>query len=724
MFKKFSIVLLTLMGYSIAFSQAQSIGTITGRVTSSADGAPLEAVNITIIGTQLGAASDSRGVFIIHNVPSGRYHVIASRIGFAPSSPFVAVVQAGEITRIEFVLSPEPIALDRITITATRYETRVADVPFATAILAAPEQVAPIAQTAGDLLASAASVTMKGTSDLNSLQTVSLRGSTDSQVLVLLDGQPLLNAQNASFDYNSLPIDFLDRVEVVKGGHSALYGSSAVGGVINLISRPAGTEGKLRLGIRSGIGSWNSQFHSIQASQKIGRVAYFAAFQRIQSDGDFRYNDQAGNSQLRLNNDLTRNGGVLKLQFEQSSNERLGFLAWFGQFDRGLPGTVSFPSTTTRLNDSRQLYHLNYENHFIKWWQLNADIYYDHSRQRYSDTNPWSPENTRHQNQALGFQLRNQYLIQDDLVVLLGYDFKQDQLNSTRYAAASRNTHGIYLSSQIKQAIQFLPLFDQLIVLPAFRFDHYTKFAGHGSPKLGIMLSHRGALATALKGNIGTSFRAPTFNDLFWPADQWSAGNPDLKPETGFSYDLGTSMDFRGESWQGGFELTYFVNEIKNLNLWKEVQPWFWMPQNIDRSQTRGIESQLTLSVFDHFLTLRGGYTWLNARYNNPRSLLYKNQLEYRPRNKFDLELIAHPNPFKIAVVYRYLDRSFKDENNTQLLPRSNIVDVNLASAVRIRGLDCQLFINALNIFDKQFITFGDQPMPGRQFRVAAGVGF
>lgn len=724
MIQKIVLVLLTLIAYPVQTSWAQTTGAITGTVKSSSDGAPLEAVNITIVGTHYGAASDHQGVFIIQNVPTGRYFVVASRIGFAASPQQEVTVQAGRTTSIALVLSPEPIAFDKITVTATRYETRLAEVPFATAIIAVPDQVAPIAHTASDLLASSASVTMKGTADLNSLQTVSLRGSTDSQVLVLLDGQPLLNAQSASFDYNSVPIAFLDKIEVVKGGHSALFGSYAMGGVINLISRATGTEEKLHLGLRSGIGSWDAQFHSLDASQKIGKISYFAAYQRVGSQGDYRYQDHAGLTQKRQNNQLTRDEGLVKLQFDRSAVERVRLLAWLSHFDRGLPGSVTFPSTTTKLNDRRQLYHLSYENSFRNWWNVYADIYYDFSHQRYVDKNPWFVEDTRHKNQALGFQFRNHYLIRNDLEVLVGYDFRRDQLHSTRYDAVSRNTHGIYLSGQVKKAVPFLPYFDQMILFPAFRFDHYTKFAGHGSPKLGLTLSHRGPLATALKANIGTSFRAPTFNDLFWPADQWSAGNPNLKPEMGLSYDVGAAMDYQRESWQSAVELTYFVNNIKNLNLWKEVQPWFWMPQNIDRSVTSGLETQLKLSAWDHFLTIRGAYTWLDARYDNPRSSLYRKQLEYRPQNKFDLELAIQPGPVKIAVVHRFLDRSFKDESNTQRLPRSNIVDFNLATTVRIRGLDFLLHLNALNVLDQQFITFGDQPMPGRQFRVAAGVAY
>ncbi|MDZ7263650.1 MAG: TonB-dependent receptor [candidate division KSB1 bacterium] len=716
------VAILICQAYPLAWSQ--TTGTITGTVTSVTDGRPLEAVNIIVVGTRFGAASDSQGAFVIPGVPSGKHFVIASRIGFASSPRQEVVVSAGATITIHFSLSPEPIALEQISVTATRYETRIADVPFATAVIAAALQVAPIARTAGDLLASSASVTMKGTADLNSLQTVSLRGSSDSQVLVLLDGQPLLNAQNASFDYNSIPIDFLDKIEIVKGGHSALYGSYAVGGVINFISRAADSDGKLNVGARSGIGSWNAQFHSLHASQKIGPISYFAAFQRVESDGDFRYKNHAGIAQVRQNNQLTRNQAMAKLQLDRSATEHWQFLALLNQFDRGVPGSVTFPSTTAKLHDKQQLFHLSYNNRPLQWWQFDADLYYDYSRQRYVDSDPWLLEDTRHKNQAFGFQLRNQYFIQDNLIVLLGYDFRRDQLNSSRLAAASRNTHGVYLLGQIKTAIPFLPYFNDLILLPAFRLDHYTNFGGHGSPKLGIKLSHRSTLTTSLKGNIGTSFRAPTFNDLFWPADQWSAGNPKLKPETGISFDVGTSVDYQEGNWQTGIELTYFLSNIKNLNLWKEVQPWFWMPQNIDRSVTRGIETQLYLSAFDHFLSVRGAYTLLDARYNNPQSGLYKNQLEYRPKNKLDLELTAQPKPFKIGLVYRYLDRSFKDENNTQLLPRSNIVDLNLATKVRIKGLDWQLQFNAINLFDKQFITFGDQPMPGRQFRATVGVEY
>ena len=722
MYKKFVITIFVLL-FSAMSLLAQSTGTIRGTAISS-DNTPLEGVNVFIKGTKLGAATDVDGNFFISTIPAGIYQVTASRVGFEKVILTQIKVKPSLTTEINFILQQQPINLEKVTITAMRQERKISEVPVAIEIISSKKIAQVSAQNTGEVLSSFSSVTMKGTSDLNSLQTISLRGSTDSQVLVLLDGQRLNNSQNASVDFSTIPVEFVDKIEIVKGGHSAFYGTNAVGGVINIISKSSPVDQKISAGIKSGVGSWNSQFHTVNMSQQIGKFNYFAVLNTLRSNGKYSYRNNEGNKQDRENNDIEKNEVFVKANYLVTEKSQLHFFTSYGKWDRGLPGPISFPSTTQRLKETRKMYNVGYENATFDSWQFKANVYYHWSNQNYRDSSPYAAEDTEHKNEAIGFNFQNRYMLNNWLQISYGYDFRQDKLASTKYNKRSRDIQGIYFIGEVKTSVPVVPVFNKIIFVPAFRYDKYTDFDGQVSPKLGVVITHSSDASLSLRGNVGSSFRAPTFNDLFWPVDTWSVGNPDLKPEKGLNYDLGLLAEFNQGTWLTNLEFSYFVNDIENLNMWKEVSPWFWQPQNIDKSLTRGTEVQFKFSFLENLLNLRAAHTYLDAKYHNDDSPLFGNYLEYRPKHKVDIGIGVDYTFANMNIIYRHLDKSFKDENNIQMIPPSNLFDANITINHKLANVNVVAKFDIINIFDKQFVTFGDQPIPGRQLRFSLGVQY
>ncbi|MFZ5516852.1 MAG: TonB-dependent receptor [Candidatus Zhuqueibacterota bacterium] len=722
MYKTIIITLALILSFIISI-QAQTPGAIRGAVASS-EGTPLEGVNIIIDGTTLGAATDAGGHFHIGAIPEGVYTITASRIGFAKSTMARVEVKSNQTLELRFIMQQAPIDLEKVTVTAMRLERNIADVPVATHVITSKKIQQIPAQNAGEALSSFSSITMKGNADLNSLQTISLRGSTDSQVLVLLDGQRLNNSQSASLDFSTLPVDFIEKIEIVKGGHSALYGTNAVGGVIHIISKSSPMDRNLSAGIKSGLGSWNSQFNTIHMAQQIGKFNYFIAYNNLRSDGDYSYKASDGTSKTRANNDLKKNEAFVKANYKVTDSSSLQLFASYGTWERGLPGSITFPSTTQRLQETRNMYNLAYENSASESWLFKTNAYVHRSDQNYTDSSPYAAEDTDHKNDAIGFDFQNRYSLSDWLQISSGYDFRQDKLNSTKYQKCSRDIHGFYLMGEVTTGSVRMPVFQKIILVPALRYDKFTDYEGELSPKFGVVFSHASQYALSLRGNVGSSFRAPTFNDLYWPADMWSAGNPDLKPERGLNYDLGLLAEFNPEAGKVNIEISYFVNDIENLNIWKEVSPWFWQPQNIDKSLTRGAEVQLSWSLFQNKMNVRAAHTYLDATYNSEDSPLFGNYLEYRPRHKVDAGIGLDLTFAGLNVIYRYLDKSYKNELNTQSISPSHQFDANIAVTRNVFGVAGQMRLDVFNLFDRQYVTFGDQPMPGRQVRLSFGVQY
>lgn len=231
-------------------------GTLRGKVVNQANRAPLAGAVVALRETNFRTQSGEGGVFVIRGVPSGEYTVTATYIGFAPSSSRVTI-QPGETVEVEIGMQPTAVNLRELVVTASKTETEVRDVPAAVSVVSGAE-----IEESGATNFTQAVKTIPGVSagsfgeNFNSVQLRGLPrfGSENEAVLILLDGIPQTDARNSA-QLLTLPIDNLDRVELVKGPNSALYGRTAIGGVVNIITQDPPAEPSFRVRLQGG--QWN-----------------------------------------------------------------------------------------------------------------------------------------------------------------------------------------------------------------------------------------------------------------------------------------------------------------------------------------------------------------------------------------------------------------------------------------------------------------------------------
>ncbi|NTW50906.1 MAG: TonB-dependent receptor plug domain-containing protein [Chlorobiales bacterium] len=222
-------------------TDAYADSTIKGKVLDE-KGVALFNVNVRIDGTALGASSRSDGTFIISSVPAGTYTVQASHIRFEPVKAEVTVMENEEKEIVLQFQRERDLSLDEITVTATRSELRTEEVPQPVAQISADEVERRYRYNVGemlDLVPGVRIVRAGGTIGADyGLSIRSLNGGPSSdKTLVLVDGRPINDGWSGGLDFNMLPSEIVDRVEIVKGSSSALYGSQATAGVINVITR-------------------------------------------------------------------------------------------------------------------------------------------------------------------------------------------------------------------------------------------------------------------------------------------------------------------------------------------------------------------------------------------------------------------------------------------------------------------------------------------------------
>jgi len=232
-------------------------GTIVGEVRTAAEGTPLPAANLQLEGTLLGGITDRGGRYRIPGVPPGSYRLRVSVVGYRTETATVAVVSGGTVT-VDVRLEIAPIALPDVVVTAGRQQQRADEAAAAVAILEGPRLALRGARQLDTVLPLVPGVTMMD-------DQVGIRGSTGytrgagGRVLVLQDGVPVVGGDTGNVRWDTLPAEAVERVEVVKGATSSLYGSAAMGGVVNVITRSAHTGPFTSVRLRTG--TWDQPWY-------------------------------------------------------------------------------------------------------------------------------------------------------------------------------------------------------------------------------------------------------------------------------------------------------------------------------------------------------------------------------------------------------------------------------------------------------------------------------
>jgi outer membrane cobalamin receptor len=556
---------------------------------------------------------------------------------------------------------------------------------------------------------------------------INIRDATANKILILIDGQRMNNAQSGGYDVTTIPIDAIETVEVLRGGNSARYGADAVGGVVNFITKKAKEVSKMDVGLRATYGSFNSQFYNIYTSNTLGQFNYYLSYKRRTSDGDFKYIDFDGKEQTRKNNYSEGDDGLVKLGYSISDKSDLLFTGQLGQSEIGSPGSVkglanwasATPNAKTRTNNS--YYNLNYNNkELFGKADLNANGYYQTYRTRYDDPDTWGgPTNSDHKVYAYGVELTQNNPVTDLLNLTYGYAFRYDNANSTSVGDKNRNTHSAHLSANIgfKQVDFF---FDNVSVVPAVRYDASSDFDKVFSPKISLMLSSSDAYAFNINTHWSKSYRAPTFNDLWWPEDAYTVGNPNVKPEYGTTIEVGYGVTLPFINAQ--IRMNYFNSDITDQIIWApRASDSKWMPSNVDRSLTSGLESYIGFKFLENMLKVDINHTYMDARDKSGKANDGK-LLIYRPFHKLDLNTGATVDIFEVNLNFQFLSARYVNTNNTKALPDVSRWNINIGANPKLFNLKWMARFDINNLFNKNYRLNDGYPQPGREFRFTLGL--
>ncbi|UBM61765.1 TonB-dependent receptor [Candidatus Sulfidibacterium hydrothermale] len=716
-FQLFFLVLFTLTGMTVS---GQNTGMIKGTVTDANTGKPLARVEVYIHHLKLGGVSDSKGHYVIKNVPAGRHAVEAKLLGYFPKHFEDVKVKAGEVTTLNIKMEMTSITFDEVEISATKIPQTVRTVSSPVYVIDKKSiDLTTERRNVGEAMLSIPGVFTEdrrhGESNVISFRGVGLHTYITRGILVLVDGVPITEASGRTL-FEGVDMDHAEKIEVLKGPVSALYGPNGITGVINIIEKSP--EEGFHGDINGSYGSYNFQKFSGDVNGGKGNFRYLAKAGYYHTDG---YQDRteytSGRAGIKLIQDFGKMG---KLQFTgdytKDTSQSGGPLDSIQFVERSRVATRKFTGWTNEI----YRFNLHYDKQFGEKSDLFVNSYFSgrNTTGHYLDTK-WGEDNVRMYGGEVRYKLVSKISSAKNYFVV-GTSFDRQTDDNHTYSRdgetgvigsliwAGKSTYdmlGIYAEDRVS-------LFQERLDLTfGLRFDYIgydwednfhtgddntsgTSSLTNFSPKFGFAYNPLENLTVF--GNISRGFNPPQISQLF--TSTYVIPNPDLKPEYLTNYEIGV----RGNLWKNAihYQVSVFRMDFTD-QIVSDGYPATYI--NIGNTRHDGVEVSLRYHYKRKFTAFLA-YSYLNATFiDNPDTTLIGNQLRKTPHNMFSAgATYAFDFGLSFTVDYQFIDAYYMDNYDHFKYPGHSLVNAKVN--YRYKKFTASLAVN--NIFDVNYATW------------------
>ena len=616
------------------------------------------------------------------------------------------LTEGGSVVLAEEFVPEATTVLDEVVVTATRTPHSLKDVPVETVVITSKDIEQSNAQNAMDTLKMVPGFTSAVHDDVFGTYTwrAKMRGLSfnDGYGLILIDGQRVMGSGQSGgmgeygIGLNQIPVEMIERIEVVKGPSSALYGSDAMAGVINIITKKSPDKTTGRAGVSYG---------------------WYKVKEKTRSDGTVEKPADDGKN---------RNVSQAYVSFGDRPVEHLGYLIHYNyesaedirqdptQSDRHslmakmdlmatdhldvfLKGEVSnYEKTDNREEDSHRI-SLGLEwqptdEHFIaiKGYTYTWDFVHGYPGYSYG-----------YKHGDTGFdqiELQHTWYVNDQHALTMGGELQQQTID---YTITNENGSVILVDEEVKINSLYgqdeINFFEDLTLVAGVRFDDHSNFGSEVNPKLSLMYSLSDA--TTFRASAGRAFKSPTIRQLYYDTpyrhgSYYAQSNRDLSPEIGHGYSFGVEQWFWGDCIMTNLGL--FRNEVKDMVVREDTDTFYdGLPlmtyQNVEEAITQGLE--LLVKVNYQNFSLTSAYT-----YTSSEDKATGNDLAYVPEHSFVLSPAYEWSNCNLGVsgVFSYTSKQYKGSDNTSQIDGHTVVDARIYKDLS----KAQLSFEIDNMFD------------------------
>lgn len=701
-------ILLTTSILQLSSIFAQS-AEINGRVVDKS-GEPLAGVNVYLEGTVLGSASDKMGLFQISRVPQGTFILKFSMVGYQQEDTTLIInagimIDIGAIVLTEIAIQSQPIV-----VTASKYAQNLQDIPLSISSVSAQEISYRNATRVDEALKYVSGVNMNR-------DQVNIRGSNGysygvgSRIMLLIDGIPYITGDSQALVFESIPVNQIETIEVQKGAGSALYGSNALGGVINILTKPI--EEKPETNIRFYGGLYDSPYHEewkwsdrtrylhglyVKYSQKIKDIGFSFGVSKDENDSH-RMNDwnRRYNISTKVEYDVSPFSRLM-IYANYMDQRRENFLYWQNLNNALVPADdqIGERVEAQRYNISTTFRQIFSDKQFYK---VSAIWFHN----RFEDNIGLNGNSSSSDYINLDFQYNVDL---EKHFLTFGLSPTYNRVASDIFGSRIGYNMAIYIQDDIKVT-------DIWQLSTGLRYDVFEMQELESdqslNPKFGVVAKPYDD--TAFRASMGSGFRAPSMAEAFTST---AAGglivrpNPDLKPERSVSSELGWNQIYGTSLYtDAAVFYNYFWDLIEGGFVQSEDQTEnFLQFNNVTEARVFGLELNLNWQIWANQLFYHFGYT-----YTNSRDIALKTDLKYRPRHIFYTDIKYKFASFLAGIDYRYLSKYENiDDTFALIIPDAeervsiHVLDIRLSRDFKLLDLSLQISLQVNNVLQYNYV--------------------
>ena len=657
---------------------------IVGKVTDSS-GIPIPYVQVYLKNKEVGTTTDRYGQFMLQNNQEEKNILLVEHSAYNRIS--VNLDTVGNKV-LNFTLEPKTYYFDPITVEGNLYAQENLQLPVSHRIVRISESE-NWGNSVGERL-DRLGIQTRDYGGSAGLKTAASPTGYSEHILVMIESIPLNSPQNGGFDFSSLPADLFTQGEFYHGQGSSLYGSSAIGGVLNLM-----VDHHQPSYVRFKSGSFGEKGVSGKGSINLGSIQTSIFGSQYENMGNFR-----------PNNDFDQNAYSAEFSLPIGKLWKIRTFTLMSTTNRGISGSLQFPSPNAK-KDNDDIFHLTSLNGLSRWGQSEILMGVTRSNEHFKDID-WSTDskhNVSSQKFRAVHRLPQKNLVQNTLIV----EMTQNRVESEN---AGNHTELLGATGWLSQ-IRFSPT---IHFSPSIRTDWSNiRSSSLATGSFALLWKPKSRYLKSVLLNMGTSYRNPTFNDLYW-IDPWgySTGNPTLKPEKGNSEEVAVEFpQFLNKMVQVKIRGYHFFNH--NLIQWIPDINWVYSPTNLNKTESSGSEMTFIISPGTFPFQLMVGIEKnksqvISKTEDSGKGLLYVPEISYWGEFTYRTRFV------NLNFNYRYIgERRYSYTQEAFLNPYIRI-DASLKfRSPRLFGTDMILDIGIRNLLDRQDqeSVYG-YPEPGR----------
>lgn len=634
-------------------------------------------------------------------------------------------------------MSNSPAILDGIVVTASKEKTpfRTGDVqteetPYFYSIIT-KEAFEGKMEGVAEVIEKEAGIQIRQSGGLGSFSSVSVRGSSEEQVMIYLDGMLLNDAAGGGVNLSNLSLADVEKIEIYRGMTPINFSKASVGGVVNITTHR--TKKEFNAHAVAGYGAFDTKKIAALINHKPNKWNYLlsADYQGssnnfpILNDNGTEWNPADDREEKRHNAQVDQYSLLTKLGYDVSDTIQLDAQYSFFSKDQGLPNWINSDTANTSLDTERHLASFRLTADQIRSLPVNTAVQFDLFKQKeiYDDRGGHIglSGNEYHQYDTQRYHAHAfiEWLIPSHILTFIAdtqyetYDAKNllgDQSTDKTY----RMTYTIGIQDSM------ILFGERFIATPAIRYSFQSdtfketdtsKHSDYVSPQLGV--KYRVWDGIWLKSNIGKYYRPPSFFELFGDRG-FFYGNEDLKPEKGINFDTGLELHYQNSNAdifnRISMGTTYFHSKVDDL-ITRVYSHGYGKAVNISHSSIHGVESHVQLDLLSYF-KLIGNATWQDTENKSERRDLNGKKLPGRFDVSYFGRMEIYLNPFKIFGEYVVEKDKYYDAAN--LLKAKDKQEINAGMSWVYHSWLFSFEIK--NLKDNRYEDFNGYPLPGRAY--------